>query len=85
MLSATEKDVLRLIAQGESDEGICKKVNLDHEGFRHCLDELYRELDVSDRLELIFVACSEEGKFLLTASSVTPWIGYLKFASPMAS
>jgi DNA-binding NarL/FixJ family response regulator len=67
MLSATQKAVLRLIAQGESDERIRKKVNLDQEGFRNCLDELYRDLSVSDRLELIFFACSEEGKLLLEA------------------
>jgi DNA-binding NarL/FixJ family response regulator len=65
MLSAEQRAVLRLIAQGESDQRICAKVNLDRERFYNCLDELYRELGVSERLELIFFACSEEGKFLL--------------------
>jgi DNA-binding NarL/FixJ family response regulator len=65
MLSATEKAVLRLIARGESDEQIRRKVNLDDEGFRHCLDGLSGELGISDRLELMFLACSEEGKLLL--------------------
>ncbi len=65
MLSATQKTVVRLIAKGESDEGIRQKVNLDREGFHNCLDELYRELGVRERMELIFFACSEEGKLLL--------------------
>ena len=67
MLSAKEKAVLRLIAQGESDERIRQKLNLDDEGFRSSLDELYREIGVKERLELIFFACSEEGRFLLEA------------------
>lgn len=65
MISAKQKVVLRLIVQGESDESVRAELNLDQEDFRKCLDQLCRRLGVTSRVELIFFACSEEGRRLL--------------------
>lgn len=65
MISARQVAVLRLIAQGASDESVSAELNLDQEAFRNCLDQLFREFSVSTRVELMFFACSEEGKLLL--------------------
>jgi DNA-binding NarL/FixJ family response regulator len=65
MISAKQKAVLRLISLGESDESVRAELNLNPEAFSNCLDQLFRELGVTTRVELIFFACSEEGKLLL--------------------
>ncbi len=69
MISAKERAVLRLIAQGVSDESVRMKLHLDQEAFCTCLDQLFRALGVHTRVELIFFACSEEGKLLLAEAA----------------
>lgn len=41
------------------------KLNLEPGALRNCLDQLFRELGVTTRVDLVFFACSEEGKILL--------------------
>jgi DNA-binding NarL/FixJ family response regulator len=65
MIAEKEKAVLRLIAAGESDERIRVQLGLSRTAFVDCLEELFTKFQVSSRLELIFFACSQEGKVVL--------------------
>ncbi len=65
MISANQRAILRLIAQGESNEGVEAQLKLDPEAFRNCLNQLFGELGVTTRVELMFFACSEKGRLLL--------------------
>lgn len=65
MIASQPRHLLRLIAQGESDERVRAELRLDREAFCNCLDQLFQELGVATRVKLMFFACSEEGKLLL--------------------
>lgn len=65
MASERQKAVLCLIAHGESDQRIQAKLDLDQEALRECFGQLFKELGVETRVELVLFAYSKEGKELL--------------------
>lgn len=55
-LTARETAVLKLLAQGETAEGIGRRLGISHRTVEAHLTHLYRKLDVRDRLQAVLVA-----------------------------
>jgi DNA-binding CsgD family transcriptional regulator len=55
-LTAREIAVLKLLAQGETAEGIGRRLGISHRTVEAHLTHLYRKLDVRDRLQAVLVA-----------------------------
>jgi DNA-binding CsgD family transcriptional regulator len=55
-LTARETAVLKLLAQGETAEGIGRHLGISHRTVEAHLTHLYRKLDVRDRLQAVLVA-----------------------------
>jgi DNA-binding CsgD family transcriptional regulator len=55
-LTAREAAVLKLLAHGETAEGIGRRLGISHRTVEAHLTHLYRKLDVRDRLQAVLVA-----------------------------
>jgi DNA-binding NarL/FixJ family response regulator len=58
ILSAKEKQIVKLVCQGQSYKMIASDTNLSIDGVRYYLQRIYRKLEINSKAELIAIALS---------------------------
>ncbi|HLK32026.1 MAG TPA: LuxR C-terminal-related transcriptional regulator, partial [Terriglobales bacterium] len=59
-LTEQEEEMVRLVADGYSDEEITRQLGVDHNTLSHSLGELFAKLHVSTRVEMLLQLCAQE-------------------------
>jgi DNA-binding NarL/FixJ family response regulator len=59
MISCSEKQLMQLVVAGANDEQIASCLDLPTKEVQLRIDDLMKRLGLTDRIELIFYACSE--------------------------
>jgi DNA-binding NarL/FixJ family response regulator len=59
MISCSEKQLMQLVVAGAADEQIASCLDLSTKEVQLRIDHLMKRLGLTERIELIFYACSE--------------------------
>jgi DNA-binding NarL/FixJ family response regulator len=59
MISSSEQELMQLVTVGASDEQIARRLGISTDEVRLQIDDLLKRLALTERIELLFYACSE--------------------------
>lgn len=69
MLSKDEVEVIRAVSMGWSDLEMASRLGWPEQKAAQCVEQVLAKLKLSSRIELLFYACTEEGRTVLRRSA----------------